>query len=129
MQMPIDQIRIKKRARKDLGSLQPLMDSLREQGLLNPIVINTKNELIAGQRRLESAKRLGWQSVAVTVVDRLSEADKLAMEIDENMYRLDLTPEELAEARSRLEKLRNPGLLRKILLALVRFFRWLFEKP
>jgi ParB family chromosome partitioning protein len=129
MQMPIDQIRIKKRARKDLGSLQPLMDSLREQGLLNPIVINTKNELIAGQRRLESAKRLGWQSVAVTVVDRLSEADKLAMEIDENMYRLDLTPEELAEARSRLEKLRNPGLLRKILLALIRFFRWLFEKP
>lgn len=129
MQMPIDQIRIKKRVRKDLGSLQPLMDSLQEQGLLNPIVVNTKNELIAGQRRLESAKRLGWQSIAVTVVDKASEADRLAMEIDENMHRLDLTDQELAEARSRLEKLRNPGLLRKILQALIRFFQWLFEKP
>ena len=129
MQMPIDQIRIKKRVRKNLGSLQPLMDSLQEQGLLNPIVVNTKNELIAGQRRLESAKRLGWQSIAVTVVDRTGEADKLAMEIDENLYRLDLTDEELAAARMRLEKLRNPGLLRKILQALIRFFQWLFEKP
>ena len=69
MLINIDEIKIKKRVRKDLGDLETLKDSLRRYGLLSPITINTRNELVAGQRRLESAKQLGWTTITANVVD------------------------------------------------------------
>ena len=59
MLVPIAQIKIKRRVRKDLGNLDDLKDSLRTYGLLNPITINSKYELIAGERRLTAAKEIG----------------------------------------------------------------------
>lgn len=123
MQMPIDQIKIKKRVRKDMGNLHALMASLQEHGLMNPIVINKKNELIAGHRRLESAKLLGWQVITVTILDKATELEKLELELEENVQRMDLADDELAEAKLRLAKLRNPGLFRKIISAIIRFFQ------
>ena len=43
---------------EDLGDLSTLKDSMKRYGLLNPITVNSKHELVAGQRRLESAKEL-----------------------------------------------------------------------
>ena len=60
MFVKIDDIKIKKRVRRDLGDLEALKESLRLYGLLNPITLNSKYELIAGERRLEAAKSLGW---------------------------------------------------------------------
>ncbi|HDQ14841.1 MAG TPA: chromosome partitioning protein ParB, partial [Sediminispirochaeta sp.] len=62
MQVPINEIVVKKRIRRDLGDLSRLMESIREHGQLNPVLINSRRELLAGQRRLEAIKRLGWKN-------------------------------------------------------------------
>jgi len=49
----------------DLSSIEELMESISEVGLLQPIIIDTHNQVISGNRRLESIKRLGWDEVEV----------------------------------------------------------------
>jgi ParB family transcriptional regulator, chromosome partitioning protein len=123
MKLPLDQIKVKKRVRMQLGDLQPLMDSLDARGLMNPVTVNSSYELIAGHRRLESARRLGWDMIEVRIVDARDELGMLELELEENLHRLDFTALELAQARARIEKLRNPNLLRRVWLALVRLYR------
>jgi ParB family chromosome partitioning protein len=120
MKIPLSRVSVQKRVRMQLGDLQPLMDSLDARGLMNPITVNSDYELIAGHRRLESARRLGWEMIDVRVVDARDELGMLELELEENLHRLDFTPLELEQARARIEKLRNPGLLRRLWLALVR---------
>jgi len=122
MKLPLDQIKVKRRVRVQLGDLQPLMDSLDARGLMNPVTVNSRYELIAGHRRLESARRLGWDMIDVRIVDARDELGMLELELEENLHRLDFTALELAQARARIEKLRNPGLLRRIWLAFVRLY-------
>lgn len=124
MLIPIKDIKIKKRVRKDLGNLDDLKDSLRTYGLLNPITVNQKYELIAGERRLQAAKAIGWTNINANVVENLTEIDQLEMEIEENNQRKEFTEQELIEGYKRLEKLRNPGFLYRIFL----FFKHLFQK-
>jgi ParB family chromosome partitioning protein len=124
MLVPIEKIKVKKRVRKDLGNLSDLKDSLRTYGLLNPITINSKYELIAGERRLTAAREIGWTNINANVVDNLTEIEQLEMEIEENNQRKEFTEEELLEGYKRLEKLRHPGFFYKIYL----FFKRLFEK-
>ncbi len=128
MQIPIEEIVIKRRIRQDLGDLSKLMESLKAYGLMNPILINSNRELIAGRRRLEAAQRLGWKNIEAHIVDSSSDVNELEMEIDENLHRRNLSAVELAEGMSRLEKLRNPGFFRKIFMAVARFFRRLFGR-
>ena len=126
--MELGRIIIRKRVRQNLGDLASLMDSLRRHGLLNPVVINNKNELIAGHRRIESAKRLGWSVIEVRIIDTEDKADLVEMEIEENTQRKNLTTDELAEAYLRLEKLRHPSFFGRIWRAIVSFFRRLFRR-
>ena len=63
MLVKIDDIKIKKRVRRNLGDMDALKESLRMYGLLNPITLNENNELIAGERRLQAAKTLGAKSL------------------------------------------------------------------
>lgn len=124
MIVPIEKIKIKKRVRKDLGNLDDLKESLKTYGLLNPITLNSKYELIAGERRLQAATSLGWTSIQANIVDNLSEIEELEMEIEENNQRKEFTDEELLEGYKRLEKLRHPNFFQKIIL----FFKRLFAK-
>ena len=124
MLIQISDIKIKKRIRKDLGNLDDLKDSLRTYGLLNPITVNRKYELIAGERRLQAAKAIGWTSINANVIDNLTELDELEMEIEENNRRKEFTEQELLEGYKRLERLRNPGFFYRIFL----FFKHLWEK-
>jgi ParB/RepB/Spo0J family partition protein len=48
-----------------LSSIEELMDSITELGLLQPLVIDQHNQIISGNRRFESVKRLGWKEVEV----------------------------------------------------------------
>ncbi len=128
MQVDIDQIIIRKRVRKNLGDLSSLMESLRRHGLLNPILINNRNELVAGHRRTEAARRLGWTTIEVRIVDDRDEGDLVEMEIEENTQRKSLTPDELAEAYLRLDRIRNPGFFGRIWQAIRRFVRRLFGR-
>ena len=54
--------------RHDLGDLQGLAKSIREFGLLRPVLITPDDRLIAGRRRLEACKLLGWETIPVNVV-------------------------------------------------------------
>ena len=128
MQIELDRIIIRKRVRKNLGDLASLMESLRRHGLLNPVVINTRNELVAGHRRIESAKRLGWSMIEVRIVEGKDKTDLIEMEIEENTQRKNLTTDELAEAYLRLDKLRHPLFFVRIWRGIVNFFRRLFRR-
>lgn len=124
MLVQISDIKIKKRVRKDLGNLDDLKYSLKTYGLLNPITLNSRYELIAGERRLQSAIQLGWTSINANIVDNITEVDQLEMEIEENNQRKEFTDEELMAGYKRLQRLRNPGFFYKIYL----FFKHLIQR-
>ena len=50
-----------------LSSIEELMESISEVGLLQPLIIDSRNQVISGNRRFESVKRLGWEEVEVEV--------------------------------------------------------------
>jgi ParB family chromosome partitioning protein len=69
MLVKIDDIKTKKRIRKDLGDLDSLKESMKNYGLMNPVTLNSKYELVAGERRLEAAKALGWERINANILD------------------------------------------------------------
>lgn len=123
MQMRIDEIIVSKRLRRDLGDLNELAESIEKHGLLNPVIVNHKKVLLAGERRLESAKLLGWETIPVRVLDNPSRIEELEIEIDENIHRKAFNPDEAGDAFILLDKLRNPGFFRKLLNTISAFFR------
>src|ERR1035437_6629506 len=85
-------------------SLQELVDSIREQGILEPIVVARTPagyQIIAGERRWRASKILGLERVPV-VVRETTPQGMLEMSIVENVQREDLNPIERAQAYKRL---------------------------
>lgn len=78
------------RQRRDLGDLEELSDSLSRLGLINPITITRDCQLVAGERRLEAARRLGWSHIACQYIDELDPRELQAIELEENIKRLEL---------------------------------------
>jgi len=89
----ISLIKVGSRFRKDLGDIGALAKSISEIGLLHPVVVNENNDLVAGVRRLEACKKLGWTDIPVHVVN-LEEIRK--GQIQENVVRKDFVPSEIA---------------------------------
>ena len=74
------------------AELAELAESLREHGLVQPIVVRARGDryqLIAGQRRLAAAGRLGWERVPVRVLD-VDDRQMAEIAIVENLQRRDL---------------------------------------
>ena len=96
------------RTRFDDDAIGSLAASIREVGILQPIVVRKAGagyELIAGERRLRAAKVAGLATIPVVVRDS-DDADTLREALIENIHREDLGPIELAEAfRQLLEEL------------------------
>jgi len=96
------------RTRFDDEAIGALAASIREVGILQPIVVRKAGagyELIAGERRLRAARVAGLATVPVVVRDS-DDADTLREALIENIHREDLGPIELAEAfRQLLEEL------------------------
>lgn len=123
MQMRIDEIIIKKRLRQDLGKLEELSESIDKHGLLNPIVVNNNKVLIAGERRLEAVKLLGWETIPVRILDNSDRIQELEIEIDENIHRKAFSMDEAVAAYEKLGRLKNPNFIRKLFLAIASFFK------
>jgi ParB family chromosome partitioning protein len=88
----------------DETKLTELMESIKEHGILQPLVVTKEGEryeLIAGERRFQAAKRAGLTHVPV-VVRVASEQTKLELAIIENIQRHNLNPIEEAKAYQRL---------------------------
>ncbi len=85
--------------------LEELISSIKEFGILQPITVTEKPnglyELIAGERRLRSAKEAGLKKVPVIVRDA-TEQEKLELALIENIQRADLSPIEEAHAYAKL---------------------------
>ena len=87
--------------------LQDLARSLREKGLLQPLVVrpiigsNDRFELVAGERRWRAAQRAGLHEVPVLIRDLL-DGEALEIALIENIQRSDLNPLEEARAYSQL---------------------------
>jgi len=123
VQVNIKDIVIKERARKDEGDLTSLMESLEKIGQLNPIILSSKMQLIAGYRRLAAAKKLGWQKINATVIEINDKADMLAIEIDENLQRLAFDDADLMAAQKKLAKLRKKNIFVRIWERIRDFFK------
>ena len=68
-EIPISEIKIGKRLRKEIGNIDSLCKSISSIGLLHPIIITSDNYLVSGQRRLEAVKKLGWTAVPTRKLD------------------------------------------------------------
>jgi ParB family chromosome partitioning protein len=100
-QIPLADIRPSPRnPRQRLDGLDELAESLRTHGLLQPVVVGRRGrgyELIAGHRRLEAARRLGWAEIAAVVRDETDDQAYI-LTLVENLQREDLQPREEAAA-------------------------------
>ena len=88
----------------DKTRLQELADSIKEHGILQPLVVTKTGdeyEIIAGERRLEAAKIVGLPEVPVIIRDS-SEQEKLELALVENLQRDNLNPVEKAYAFKKL---------------------------
>ena len=62
-----------------LSSIDELMESISDVGLLQSLIIDQHNQIISGNRRFESIKRLGWNEVEVEVKDVKEEEEELLL--------------------------------------------------
>ena len=127
MLVQISDIKVKKRIRKDMGDIAALADSMKRFGQISPILITKNNVLIAGGRRLEAARSLGWNTINAVVAEIPDEVTKLEYELEENIQRRDFSQTETAEAVTRIFRLSNPSLFRRIIAAIAGFFKRLFR--
>ncbi len=97
----------------DETSLQELASSIREMGIIQPLIISkietvtnsgtdVAYQLVAGERRLKAAKLIGLERVPAIVRVISQEKEKLEMAIVENMQRADLNPIESARSCAKL---------------------------
>ncbi|MGH8829506.1 MAG: ParB/RepB/Spo0J family partition protein, partial [Polaromonas sp.] len=99
------------RTRMDEGALYELAESIKVQGIMQPILVRRLNsgshdgkyEIIAGERRFRAAKIAGLDSVPVLVRD-VPDESAAAMALIENIQREDLNPLEEAQGLQRLIK-------------------------
>ncbi len=88
----------------DAGAMAELADSIREHGILQPLVVTRQGnvyELIAGERRLRAAKIAGLATVPV-IIREADEQNKAELALIENIQRENLNPIELAKAYRQL---------------------------
>lgn len=98
--------------RKDLGNLEELTASIKENGIYQNLTVIPVNEAVPGEepkymvvighRRLEAAKRAGLQEVPCAIVRGMSETRQLQTMLLENMQRSDLTVYEQAQGFQQL---------------------------
>ncbi len=114
LELPVDQIQrgqYQPRRYFDEDALNELADSIKEQGLLQPIVVRSlsapktkgiKYEIIAGERRWRASQIAGLHNIPV-LIKELDDQATMAVALVENLQREDLNPMEEAYALSRLK--------------------------
>ena len=78
-----------------------LAESIDRQGLINPITVQKRDdgkyEVIAGHRRFEAVKRLGWPHVECNIFEDLNEKEIILAQIAENCQRKQMSASELVD--------------------------------
>ena len=109
VELPIKDIRpnpFQPRKTVDPTALEELVSSIKQAGLLQPIVVRRANggssyELIAGERRLRACQQLGWERIPAVQRDA-DDRTLLTLALIENLQRDDLSPVDEARGYERL---------------------------
>jgi len=89
----------------DEEKLGELAESIKEKGMIQPIVVRRKEdgfELVAGERRLKAAEKIGMNLIPALIMENLSKGEMLELTLIENVQREDLNPVEEAKGYKRL---------------------------
>lgn len=111
MKVRVSEIHVKDRIRQSAGEISELAESIKKYGLLQPILIDVNNNLIAGYRRLLAVKSLGWEYIEVKVIDVKNPKERILLEMEENKFREDFTKEEWERSTEFLEKYNAKNVL------------------
>ncbi|MGC6177499.1 ParB N-terminal domain-containing protein [Lacrimispora sp. 38-1] len=101
MILKINDVKIGQRVRDEYGDMESLTNSIRDYGLLHPIVIDANYNLIAGCRRLLACERIGMKEIEAKMLGEISERELRVLELEENIRRKDLT--ELEKSKNLVE--------------------------
>lgn len=111
----------------EIKKLEELKNSIKEHGLLQPIVLekinNGKYRVVSGERRYRALKELGTEYIQARIVSGLSEPKRLQIQIAENLMREDITPMERAKAVTKLFESYGEWTLDDILANLITYQR------
>lgn len=73
-----------KNPRRNDVAVDAVAESIKEFGFLNPIIIDNKNEVVAGHTRLKAAKKIGLKKVPCILADELNDEQVMAFRIADN---------------------------------------------
>ena len=108
--IPVDRIRpgsTQTRRRFDPEALAELAESIRESGVVQPVVLRSVGrgyELLAGERRWRAAQAAGLHEIPALVRDDLSDSEAFVLGLIENLQRESLSPIETADGLRRLSE-------------------------
>lgn len=108
--LKITDVKIGKRFREDLGSkeeLELLAVTVKDKGVLHPIIVDSKFQLISGRRRLEASKIAGVKTIPARIRLSKTELDKREVELIEDVARKDLQWQERSKLQKRIFELKK----------------------
>lgn len=97
--IPLDRLLLGPNIRRDTGELDTLIESIREIGILEPILVCATEdgqgvEVLCGQRRTRAAEAAGLETVPCIVRPRPTEVERIFLQLVENAERKDMSPVE-----------------------------------
>ena len=107
MKIKLNEIKIGKRQRLDMGDISELADSMARLGQIHSIGVHPDGTLIWGMRRTLAAKELGWEDIEAVVREGLTESDAQEIELEEDIRRKNRTWQEECLAVSKLFRLKQ----------------------
>ena len=106
IEVPLDEIKIGSRVRRDFSHVPELAESIREDGLIQPIVLTYNKQLIAGESRIRAHRLLGRATIRAVFRGVLDEAQLGVLEATENVARQNLTWQERCLSVDKVHRLR-----------------------
>jgi len=103
--VPLDDIKVGERFRKEMGDIETLAESIKSKGLIQPITINENMELLAGYRRLSACRLAGLGEIPAIIRKTEDELDEKEIELYENVHRKDLSWAESVRLKEAIHKL------------------------
>jgi ParB/RepB/Spo0J family partition protein len=108
LELPLAEVKVtRRREREELGDIDELAISIAKFGLLQPIIVDDNNELIAGYRRLTAHQQNGTGTILAIRQRDIDEALAKELELEENFRRKDMTTYERVRGLAELHRLRQ----------------------